>query len=72
MNASLFSWPGLLISALVVVAILGLIFLVVRAVLRFVRRRVLAPGGVPPAPPASALSTDQEAGSSDSQAPGLP
>lgn len=51
MNASLFSWSGLLISALVVAAILALIFLVVRAVLRFVRRRALVAEIRDPQPP---------------------
>ncbi|MCK8467478.1 hypothetical protein M0722_09765 [Microbacterium sp. KSW4-16] len=39
MEASLFSWWGLIISVAVVVAILAIAFLLVRAVVRWVRRR---------------------------------
>ncbi len=39
MEASLFSWWGLIISVAVVVAILAIAFFLVRAVVRGVRRR---------------------------------
>lgn len=39
MDASLFSWFGLIISLLVVVAFLAIVPILVRAIIRFVRRR---------------------------------
>lgn len=40
MDASLFSWSGLVISVLVVLAILAVVFLLARAIVRLVRRRM--------------------------------
>ncbi|MFJ2553601.1 hypothetical protein [Microbacterium sp. NPDC087591] len=39
MDASLFSWSGLIITVLVVVAIFAIIFFAVRGIVRFVQRR---------------------------------
>lgn len=39
MDASLFSWSGLIISLLVVAAILAVAFILVRGVVRFIQRR---------------------------------
>lgn len=39
MDASLFSWSGLIITLLVVVAIFAIVFFAVRGIVRFIRRR---------------------------------
>lgn len=39
MDASLFSWSGLIISLLVVATILAVAFILVRGVVRFIQRR---------------------------------
>lgn len=39
MDASLFSWPGFLISLLVVVAIFAIAFFVIRGIVRFTQQR---------------------------------
>lgn len=47
MTASMFSWWGLIISVIVVVAILAVVFLVVRGIVRFFRRRGPVRPGTP-------------------------